>query len=99
MITRACRSIGGFEPDVRHHVDDVQLILGLVAARGAVALVPTMGRPHDAAGVVARPPAGGPFDRLIFTAVRRGTGDRPAQRAVHAALGEAARRLGMRTSG
>src|SRR3954447_8875714 len=43
MIIRACRSIGGYEPDLRHHVDDVRLILGLVAARGAVALVPAMG--------------------------------------------------------
>jgi DNA-binding transcriptional LysR family regulator len=95
MITRVCRSIGGFEPDIRHHVDDVQLILGLVAAHGVVALVPTLGRPYEFEGVVSRPPADGPFERLIFTAARRGTRDAPAQRAVHEALADQARALGL----
>src|SRR5918994_1327530 len=35
IITRACRSIGGYEPNIRHNVDDVRLILSLVARRGA----------------------------------------------------------------
>src|SRR4051794_7901555 len=98
MIARACRSIGGYEPDIRHHVDDVRLILGLVAARGAVALVPAMGWHGEIEGVVWRPPAEGPLDRRIFTAVRRGTGERPAQCAVRDALAEQARRLGLQTA-
>ena len=98
MLVRACRSIGGYEPDVRHHVDDVTLILGLVAARGAVALVPRMGWHGEIDGVVWRPPAEGPLDRRIFTAVRRGTGEAPAQRAVREALAEQAQRLGLQTA-
>jgi DNA-binding transcriptional LysR family regulator len=97
MLVRACRSIGGFEPDVRHFVDDVQLIIGLVAVTGAVALVPLMGWSGEMAGVVVRPAAEPDLDRRIFTAVRRGTGDRPAQRAVREALAEQARALGLQT--
>lgn len=95
MIWRACRSIGGYEPDIRHHVDDVRLILGLVAARGAVGLVPALGWHHEVEGVVWRPPAEGPLDRRIFTAVRRGTADRPAHRAVREELAEQAAALGL----
>ena len=95
MITRACRSIGGYEPDIRHHVDDVRLILGLVGARGAVALVPSMGWVDEIEGVVWRRPADGPLDRRIFVAVRRGTGQRPAQQAVFDALADQARALGL----
>ena len=98
MLVRACRSIGGYEPDVRHHVDDVRLILGLVAARGAVGLVPALGLHNEIEGFAWRPPAEGPLDRRIFTAVRRGTGERPAHRAVHEALAEQARRLGLETT-
>jgi DNA-binding transcriptional LysR family regulator len=95
MIWRACRSIGGYEPDIRHHVDDVRLILGLVAARGAVGLVPALGWHHEIEGVIWRPPAEGPLDRKIFTAVRRGTGERLALRAVREALAEQAAALGL----
>ena len=98
MLARACRSIGGFEPDIRHHVDDVRLILGLVAAGGAVALVPSLGWLNEIEGVVWRRPADGALDRRIVTAVRRGTGQRPAQQAVFDALADQARRLGLQTA-
>ena len=75
MIERACRSLGGYEPDVRHNVDDVRLILSLVAGRGAVGLVPALGLHNEIEGFVWRPPAEGPLERRIFTAVRRGTAD------------------------
>ena len=95
MIVRACRSIGGYEPDLRHNVDDVRLILGLVAARGAVGLVPALGLHNELSGYVWRPPAEGPLDRRIFTAVRRGTAERPVLRAVREALADRARALGL----
>ena len=95
MIWRACRSIGGYEPDIRHHVDDVRLILRLVAARGAVGLVPALGSHEEIDGVVLRPPAERPLWREIFIAVRRGTGERPAHRAVREALAEQAGALGL----
>jgi DNA-binding transcriptional LysR family regulator len=99
MIERACRSIGGYEPDVRHNVDDVRLILSLVAGRGAVGLVPALGLHNEIEGFVWRPPAEGPLERRIFTAVRRGTAERPALQAVRDALAEQARALGLETAG
>jgi hypothetical protein len=48
---------------------------------------------------VWRPPAEGPLDRRIFTAVRRGTGERPAHRAVREALAEQAAALGLELAG
>jgi DNA-binding transcriptional LysR family regulator len=98
MIERACRSIGGYEPDVRHNVDDVRLILSLVAGRGAVGLVPALGLHNEIDGFVWRPPAEGPLERRIFTAVRRGTADRPALQAVRDALADQARALGLETA-
>jgi DNA-binding transcriptional LysR family regulator len=98
MIERACRSIGGYDPDVRHNVDDVRLILSLVAGRGAVGLVPALGLHNEIEGFVWRPPAEGPLERRIFTAVRRGTAERPALQAVREALAEQARALGLETA-
>ena len=95
MIERACRSIGGYEPDVRHNVDDVRLILSLVAGHGAVGLVPALGLHNEIEGFVWRPPAEGPLERRIFTAVRRGTAERPALVAVRDAFAEQARGLGL----
>jgi DNA-binding transcriptional LysR family regulator len=99
MIQRACRSLGGYEPDVRHHVDDVRLILSLVATRGAVGLVPELGLHNEIAGYVWRRPAERRLERRIFTAVRRGTRDRPALHAVREALADQARALGLETTG
>ena len=95
MIQRACRSLGGYEPDIRHNVDDVRLILSLVAGHGAVGLVPALGLHNEIEGFVWRPPAEGPLERRIFTAVRRGTADRPALQVVRDALAEQARALGL----
>ena len=98
MITRACRSIGGYEPNLRHSVDDVRLILSLVARRGAVGLVPALGLHNEIEGYVTRPPAEGKLDRRIFTAVRRGTADAPVLQAVREELAEQARALGLETT-
>ena len=98
MIERACRLHGGYDPDVRHNVDDVRLILHLVAGRGAVGLVPELGLHNEIDGYVWRPPADGYLERRIFTAVRRGTADRPALQAVRDALAGQARALGLETT-
>src|SRR4051794_2514972 len=44
MIVRTCRSVGGFEPDVRHHAGDMQTLLELASAGLAVTIVPALGR-------------------------------------------------------
>jgi hypothetical protein len=74
-------------------------MLGLVAAGRHVSLVPTLGWPGEMEGVVIRPTADGPVHRKIFTAVRRGTGERPDIVAGTAALAERARALGMPAPG
>ena len=57
--------------------------------------MPALGLHNEIEGFVWRPPAEGPLERRIFTAVRRGTGERPALQAVRDALAEQARALGL----
>jgi DNA-binding transcriptional LysR family regulator len=82
MLLRACRSEGGFEPDFRHRVNDMQTILALVAAGLAVALVPELGHPERHGGVVVRALAGRGLSRSVFASVRTGAAERPAVRAL-----------------
>ena len=93
MVMRICRAIGGFEPDVRYRVSDMDLLLGLVATSRAAALVPTLGHPEREPGVAVRRIAGGSFRRALFIATRASDRDRPATAAAVAALEEAARDL------
>src|SRR3954469_8174198 len=94
MVARACRAVGGFEPDVRHRSNDLRLLFALIAAQHVVALVPSLGRGWLVEGVVLRPPAGPVLERRIFTAVRRGTAGHPTIRAVGVALAERAEAIG-----
>jgi DNA-binding transcriptional LysR family regulator len=96
MMERSCRLLGGFEPDIRHRANDLQLLVRIVARTGSVALLPGLGTLEAMPGLTLRPPAGGPMDRRIFAAVRRGTGDRPALRALLDAMAREAERLGLR---
>ncbi|UBU13353.1 LysR family transcriptional regulator [Nonomuraea gerenzanensis] len=74
MAIRACQA-AGFEPVVRHHLDDFDTVLAFAAAGQGVALVP-----HLAA---ANPPPGVrltrlPLSRRTLAAYRRGNGAHPA---------------------
>jgi DNA-binding transcriptional LysR family regulator len=95
MVARACRAVGGFEPQVRHRTNDLRLLFELVATQDVVSLVPALGRGWLAPGVALRPLAGPPLERRIFTAVRRGTGAHPAIRALQDALAVRAQELGV----
>ena len=93
MVTRICRAVGGFEPDVRHRVSDMDLLLGLVAGERTAALVPMLGRPEREPGVAVRRIAEGSFRRALFVALRASDRARPATAAAVAAIEESARTL------
>ncbi|WP_327088685.1 LysR family transcriptional regulator [Nonomuraea sp. NBC_01738] len=82
MAIRACQA-AGFEPRVRHHVDDFDTVLAFAAAGQGVALVPGL--------AALRPPAGVtltrlPLSRRTRAAFRSGYGRHPAIRAAISAL-------------
>jgi DNA-binding transcriptional LysR family regulator len=86
LTIRACRALGGFEPDIRHRSTDLLILLALVANGQAVTLLPDLVRAEREPGVVVRDVAEAPLNRTVFSAVRRGSVDRPALRALRAAL-------------
>jgi DNA-binding transcriptional LysR family regulator len=90
LIVRACRSLGGFEPDVRHHSNDLLMLLALVANGQAVTLLPDLIKPEREPSVVARDVAEQPLTRTVFGAIRRGSARRPALNALRAALRDTA---------
>ncbi len=91
LVQRACRVLGGFSPDVRHRSTDLLVLLTLVRTGHAVTLLPDLVRAEDDSTLAVRDLAEGPLSRLVFTAVRAATAERPALAAVRAALREAAR--------
>ena len=94
-MVRACRALGGFEPDARHRSNDLAVLEQLVAAGAAVALLPSLGRPGRMPGVVVRRVAEAPLERSIFLAMRRGSAGRAALAAVAEALRAQARAIGL----
>jgi DNA-binding transcriptional LysR family regulator len=94
-LVRACRALGGFEPDRRHRSNDLVVLEQIVAAGEAVSLFPSLGRPGRIPGVAVRRVAETPLDRRIFLAARRGSTGRPALKAVSRALRDQARALGL----
>jgi DNA-binding transcriptional LysR family regulator len=88
MFARVCRSIGGFEPQIRHRVNEMQLLLDVVAAGAAAALVPALGHPERDPRVAVRRIAEGRVTRAIFVATRDSDRLRPTTRAVVAAFGD-----------
>src|SRR4051794_970769 len=85
MFARVCRSVGGFEPEIRHRVNEMELLLDMVAG-GAAALVPALGRPERNARVAVRRIAEGRVSRALFVAVRESDRSRPSTAAVVAAI-------------
>jgi DNA-binding transcriptional LysR family regulator len=86
MFVRVCRSVGGFEPEIRHRVSEMALLLDVVAGGGAAALVPALGRPERDDRVAVRHVAEGRYTRALFVAVRESDRSRPSTAAVVAAI-------------
>jgi len=81
MFVRVCRA-AGFEPVIHHRVNDIRMLLDLVAVAGVAALLPSLGRPEDDPRVEVRPLAGGPISRALFVATRAADRGRPSTAAV-----------------
>ena len=85
-----CNGHGGFEPRIRHHTNELGMLLALVEHGQAVTLLPEIALVDAPAGVAARPIAGPRLGRTVFTAARTGADRRPALAAVRDALRAAA---------
>jgi DNA-binding transcriptional LysR family regulator len=91
LTIRACRTWGGFEPEIRHRSNDLMILLALVAAGQAVTLLPDLVHAEREPAVAVRDLAEGGIQRTVFSAIRRGSTRRPALIALRAALAEEAR--------
>jgi DNA-binding transcriptional LysR family regulator len=99
LVRRVCNGHGGFEPHIRHHTNELGMLLALVEHGQAVTLLPEIALADAPDGVAARPIAGAQLARTVFTAARTGADRRPALAAVRDALrAAAATRPGVRAS-
>ncbi len=89
MQIRACRLLGGFEPDLRHASDDFLILLELVRTTGACALLPELVLGYEAPGVVVRDLVEGAIGRSVYLLTR--SSRTPAVRVVTEALEDRAR--------
>jgi|SRR5215207_75995 len=87
MQIRACRELGGFEPDLRYASDDFLILVEMVRTAGACALLPDLVVGYGTPGVAVRSLAEGPIDREVFLLTRATR--TPAVEAVANALHEA----------
>src|SRR4051812_14035003 len=93
VTTRACRELGGFDPDVRHRTNDSVIGLALVAEGEAVALLPRLVGLDRRRGIAVRAIAEGDVHRTIFLATRAADARRPSVQALRGAIRERARGL------
>jgi DNA-binding transcriptional LysR family regulator len=92
LLVSTCRTLGGYEPDLRHRSNDADVQLELVRRTGAVGLLPAVTLPTADPALAIRDVAVAAVGRRLFVAVR----DRPAGPALRAfltALSEEADRL------
>ncbi|MBI5104152.1 MAG: LysR family transcriptional regulator [Solirubrobacterales bacterium] len=89
VTRRACRELGGFDPDIRHRTNDSVISLALVQHGQAVGLLPRLvGLERE--GIAVRAIAEGAVGRTIFLATRSTDARRPSIRALRAAIRERA---------
>ncbi|WP_214401458.1 LysR family transcriptional regulator [Pseudonocardia lacus] len=72
MVVGTCRSLGGYEPDVRHRSNDADVQLELVRRTGAVALLPELTLPTGDPTVAVREVAEVDVRRRLVVVTRDG---------------------------
>lgn len=93
-VFTAARS-AGFEPDLRHCIDDFPAAMRLIAGGAGVALIPAMALRHRPRGLRLIEPAE-PIERTIDLVHRRSSAGRPALEVFVSAVMEAALELDVR---
>jgi DNA-binding transcriptional LysR family regulator len=93
MTQRTCRSLGGFDPDIRYRTNDATVSLALVARGHAVTLLPELPLEDRDPRVVTRPIAEGRVSRAIVAVTRAADAARPSTHALVAAVAAAAAAL------
>jgi DNA-binding transcriptional LysR family regulator len=96
MVVGTCRSLGGYEPDLRHRSNDAGVQLELVRVAGAVALLPALALPAADPAIAVRDVAEARLGRRLV-AVTRDTPPTPALTAYLKAVTDHARTLGLST--
>ncbi|MGY1630875.1 LysR family transcriptional regulator [Geodermatophilus sp. SYSU D01186] len=95
LVVGACRSLGGYEPDLRHRSNDADVQFELVRTAGAVALMPALTLPAADPALAVRDVAGAVVGRRLVVLTR----DQPTAPALDtflAAVREQTRRLAQR---
>jgi DNA-binding transcriptional LysR family regulator len=85
MVIGTCRSLGGYEPDLRHRSNDADVQLELVRAAAAVALMPALTLPTSDPALAIRDIAETRLTRRLV-AVTRDSPPAPALSALLAAV-------------
>jgi DNA-binding transcriptional LysR family regulator len=97
MVVGTCRSLGGYEPDLRHRSSDADVQLELVRAGAAVALMPALTLPAHDPALAIRDVAEAPLRRRLVV-VSRDNPPAPALTALLSAVTDQARTLDRRGS-
>ncbi|GIJ48412.1 LysR family transcriptional regulator [Virgisporangium aliadipatigenens] len=92
-VIGTCRSLGGYEPDVRHRSNDADVQLELIRIGAAVALLPPLAMPANDPTVAVRDIAGTRLMRRLMVVTRDGP-PAPALTAFLAALTDVAAEIG-----
>ncbi|HEY8371207.1 MAG TPA: LysR family transcriptional regulator [Pseudonocardiaceae bacterium] len=92
LVVGTCRSLGGYEPDLRHRSNDADVQLELVRTAGAVALLPSLTLPAADPTLAIRDVAEADIGRRLVVITREGPTP-PALGAFLTAIREQARRL------
>ncbi|WP_442931217.1 LysR family transcriptional regulator [Micromonospora sp. NBC_00389] len=94
MVVGTCRSVGGYEPDLRHRCSDADVQLELVRAAAAVALMPALTLPTDDPALAIRDIAEATLQRRLV-AVTRDNPPAPALTALLTAVTDQVHKLSL----